>query len=519
MIMPVVVRIARPVLVAVLMVTAGIGAGLRQKGFQAALQLQTQPLQEISQHRIGEQAQLLGTELERHMAVAEVIGGPQQLEGIGAAHQQQRLRRRLHPHCRLAAGPGQPFAGLQGFAAGQLQHQLQAATAHPPAPQAGALLGAERQAEGGADRGGAGRRQVPAAEQQGTGTGLLHGWPSLLCRSPFRVWRLSGPRRPMQDTPEPWRAGAELHFQCSDGRTRHQGGATAPLKIQRAFERADGRCELPILHTAGGLVGGDQLLLRAELEPGSRVLLTSVAAQKVYGTVGRSRRSPQGAWACVQLDFKLQANTDLEWLPQELVIYGDGLYEQQVRVNLAPGAGWLGAEVVRLGRTAAGESLGAGRWRSLLEIRRQEPGGGWEPGSGRWELVDRLELGGDSLLEPHGMAGQPVLGSLVWVAPRALAGAELAELIEACRADRLGLEGRMACGALEQGLVARYRGGSSTAARFWFTRLWARIRAVQGLAPPQLPRVWPFQEAPLAGLDSAASEGAANDAGARGAET
>jgi quaternary ammonium compound-resistance protein SugE len=42
------------------------------------------------------------------------------------------------------------------------------------------------------------------------------------------------------------------------------------------------------------------------------------------------------------------------------------------------------------------------------------------------------------------MAGQPVLGSLVWVAPRALAGAELAALIEACRADRLGLEGRMA---------------------------------------------------------------------------
>jgi urease accessory protein len=340
----------------------------------------------------------------------------------------------------------------------------------------------------------------------------------------------------MQDTPEPWRAGAELRFHCSDGRTRHQGGATAPLKIQRAFERADGRCELPILHTAGGLVGGDQLRLRAELEPGSRVLLTSVAAQKVYGTVGRSRRSPQGAWACVQLDFKLQANADLEWLPQELVLYGDGLYEQQVRVSLAPGAGWLGAEVVRLGRTAAGESLGAGRWRSLLEIRRQEPGGGgetgaagretgagWEPGSGRWELVDRLELGGDALLEPHGMAGQPVLGSLVWVAPRALAGAELAALIEACRADRLGLEGRMACGPLEQGLVARYRGGSSTAARFWFTRLWARIRAAQGLAPPQLPRVWPFQEAPLAGIASAASEGAArkgdaSEAGAWGAE-
>ena len=56
----------------------------------------------------------------------------------------------------------------------------------------------------------------------------------------------------------------------------------------------------------------------------------------------------------------------------------------------------------------------------------------------------------------------------------------------------------MACGALGQGIVARYRGGSSQAARFWFSRLWELIRAQRGLAPPELPRVWPFQEQPLA---------------------
>jgi urease accessory protein len=70
-------------------------------------------------------------------------------------------------------------------------------------------------------------------------------------------------------------------------------------------------------------------------------------------------------------------------------------------------------------------------------------------------------------------------------------------LLEACRAERHGLEGVMACGRLERGLVARYRGRSTQAARFWFTRLWGQIRAVRGLAPPELPRVWPFQEDPL----------------------
>ena len=173
-----------------------------------------------------------------------------------------------------------------------------------------------------------------------------------------------------------WHGRASLRFsRGGDGLSRHQGSASAPLKIQRGFNRANGRCELPLLHTAGGLVGGDRLSITVHLEPGSRALLTSVAAQKVYGTIGRSRLRPEGAWALQELAFQLEEGADLEWLPQELVVYADGLYEQRTRVNLAPGAGWLGAELVRLGRTAAGESLGAGRWRSLLEIRRRDPGG------------------------------------------------------------------------------------------------------------------------------------------------
>ncbi len=299
-----------------------------------------------------------------------------------------------------------------------------------------------------------------------------------------------------------WQAQARLQFRLQGGgpdappRTTYQGGATAPLKIQRAFQQPDGRCELPLLHTAGGLVGGDRIGVRASLEPGSRVLLTSVAAQKVYGSVGRSRQAPQGRWAQQELEFQLAAGSDLEWLPQELVLFADGLFEQTCRVELEPGASWLGAEVVRLGRSAAGEGLGQGRWRSQLEIRRLQG-----PAS-RWELVDRLELGGTSLEGDHGLAGQAVFGSLVWVAPEPLAAAELEALASLCRDDRAGLEGEMACGPLDQGLVARYRGPSSQAARYWFTRLWARIRQQRGLASPQLPRVWPFQETPWLAANS-----------------
>jgi urease accessory protein len=305
--------------------------------------------------------------------------------------------------------------------------------------------------------------------------------------------------RAAADTPTPtpttgWHGTARMQFTAGAAGTVLQGGATAPLKLQRTFSRADGRCELPLLHTAGGLVGGDRLSLDIRLAPSSRALITSVAAQKVYGSIGRSRRAPAGSWASQELNVQLAAGADLEWLPQELVLYADGLYQQTVRVDLEPGASWLGAEVVRLGRTAAGEDLGQGRWRSALELRRHGAGGP------RWELVDRLELGGDALRGEHGMAGAAVFGSLTWAAPEPLEAGRLEALLAELRADRGDLEGDMACGALEQGLVARYRGPSTTAARSWFTRIWARLRRERGLAAPERPRVWPFQEDPLAGL-------------------
>jgi urease accessory protein len=291
---------------------------------------------------------------------------------------------------------------------------------------------------------------------------------------------------------EPWHGHCRLQFTANDsGRTRHQGGCQAPFKLLRAEAGDDGRCELPLLHTAGGLVGGDQLSIDLSLEPESRSLITSVAAQKVYGSVGRSRLNPDGAWARQVVTCSMDDNSDLEWLPQEMVLYADALLHQSLKVCLPENASFLSAEIVRLGRTAAGEQLKQGCWRSSLEIQRH---GADAP---RWELVDRLELGGSSLTDCHGLAGAPVFGSLVWAAPMPLGSEAIGMLLKAARDDRRGLSGTMRCSALDQGLVARYIGPSSRDARFWFSRIWARTRALRGLARPRIPRVWPLQEQPL----------------------
>jgi len=249
-------------------------------------------------------------------------------------------------------------------------------------------------------------------------------------------------------------------------------------------------------------VGGDRLQLAITASGDSQALLTTVAAQKVYGSLGRFRQDDTPRWAHQNVVIRLRDQAALEWLPQELVLYGDGLLQQELTVELEPGCSWLGTDVVRLGRSAAGEGLGQGCWRSSLKIRRRDPAAG-----DRWELVDRLSLDRHALQRQHGMDGQPVLGTLVWAAPDGTGAPVLDALVAEGRQLRQGLDGAMALGRLEQGLIARYRGDSTQMARFWFCRLWGLLRQHQGQQRPVLPRVWPFQENPWLDEGRQAAEG------------
>ncbi len=276
--------------------------------------------------------------------------------------------------------------------------------------------------------------------------------------------------------------------------TTHQSRCSAPFKLMRGSNDVDGRFEIPILHTAGGLVGGDQLTLKVIADPGTSGLLTTAAAQKVYGSVGLSRLHPEGKWAKQNCHFQIEKDADLEWLPQEVVMFGESLFEQKMRVDLYPDSSFFGAEVVRLGRTSAGENLGAGCWRSRLEICRNQLS------KTQWEFVDQLELGGKALSSDHGMANKPVFGSLVWIAPTWVSKESLENLVQSCLAERVELEGLMSCSALDHGLSARYLGASSQAARFWFFRIWVLTRKLRKLSSPLNLRVWPIQENPSSKL-------------------
>jgi len=129
------------VVIVAMAMTLGVGAGLGQEGLLAAFELETTVLQQVGQHRIPEQAQFAGAELQGHMAVAEVVGRLQQRQRLGGPHQQQGFGGRLDPHWRIAGLPEQPLAGAQWLAPLELEQQVAAAEALAVAPQAGAVIG------------------------------------------------------------------------------------------------------------------------------------------------------------------------------------------------------------------------------------------------------------------------------------------------------------------------------------------------------------------------------------------
>ncbi|MBD2251651.1 urease accessory protein UreD [Nostoc parmelioides] len=243
----------------------------------------------------------------------------------------------------------------------------------------------------------------------------------------------------------------------------------APLKVQRPFyPEGEKVCHSVILHTAGGVVGGDRLSYNLRLQPNAQALITTAAAGKVYRSEGLQARQT--------IEIQVDAGACLEWLPQETILFNGAIYRQDLRVELATGANFLGWEITRFGRSARGEKFYQGEWRSHTEI--------WQQGVPLW--IDRQWLPGNEAVfhSPHGLAGQPIVGSLVWL------GSPIStEIIE--KARNLGnTQGEAGVTSLENGFLCRYRGASTSEVRNWFTSVWQLLRVEFFSRGKCIPRVW-----------------------------
>lgn len=258
-----------------------------------------------------------------------------------------------------------------------------------------------------------------------------------------------------------WHGSLDLTLNHQAGKTVPFWSKTAaPLRLQRPFyPEGDAVCHSVIVHTAGGIVGGDRLTLALKLEPHSRALVTTAAANKVYRS--------SGAIASQSTTLQLAAQTTMEWFPQETIVFNGANFQQSLRVDLTDSAIWLGWDITRFGRSARGEQFIKGRWRSDTEV--------WQGNHPIWIDRQQLEGGSDGLTSPHGLGGYPVIGSFALIGcPAEAAWIEQARHL----GDRLNLSqtGDFGVTALINGLLCRYRGTASQSARRWFIKVWQDLR-------------------------------------------
>lgn len=265
-----------------------------------------------------------------------------------------------------------------------------------------------------------------------------------------------------------WKASLALGFSFENQKTTlsskiHDG----PLVVQKPLYPEGGDiCHAIVVHPPGGIAGGDELTLEARTGKGASALLTTPGATKWYRTAGpRAKQS---------IAFDVQGQ--LEWLPQETIVFDGALAETEVEAHLAAGAGLIGWDIVCLGRTGSGERFARGSYRTSIRV--------WREKKLLWLERGRIDGGGKLLASPAGLAGNPVFGTLFAAFPDF--DKKILEDLREQNPD----SGRCAVTLLPGILLARYLGDSSEAARRYFIALWRILRpAVAGREAIE-PRIW-----------------------------
>jgi len=182
-------------------------------------------------------------------------------------------------------------------------------------------------------------------------------------------------------------------FRCADdGQTRLVvREQMPPLRIVRAFAD-DGQMAVVHLHNlSGGVLGGDQMEMRARVEAGAQAQITTTGSTRVY------RHRNGYATASQANHFCVDAGGLLEYLPDSLIPYADARFRQTTRIELAEDAGLFYWEVLAPGRTARDEHFAY----NLLQLELEIVAGGrpivierlrWQPH--QHNLASPARLGG-----------------------------------------------------------------------------------------------------------------------------
>lgn len=236
------------------------------------------------------------------------------------------------------------------------------------------------------------------------------------------------------------------------------------LKLRFPHRHGAARAEAVMLNIAGGVAAGDDLATRVELGEGAEALLSSQAAERFY------RALPGAAPARVETTLSLAEGADLEWLPQESIVFDGAALTRSLRIEMAATSRFLGVESLVFGRTAMGERVARARLDDRIVLYR----------AGDLLLHEALRFDGEvaaRLARPAVASGAVAMATLLMVAP------EVADWLDPLRAALAPYEaGASAWNGL---LLARILAADGAALR-------AAVEAALAVLRPgrELPRVW-----------------------------
>jgi urease accessory protein len=156
-------------------------------------------------------------------------------------------------------------------------------------------------------------------------------------------------------------------------RLLHESGS---LRVRFPSPEADGLSAV-FVNTAGGVAGGDRFDIEIAAGEGSRLAVTTAAAEKIYRAVGPA--------AQLNIALKAAAGAHLAWLPQETILFDRARVLRRIDIDLAESASLLLCEIVVFGRAAMGERMQSGEFVDRWRLRR----------GGRLVLAETVRLDGD----------------------------------------------------------------------------------------------------------------------------
>ena len=158
----------------------------------------------------------------------------------------------------------------------------------------------------------------------------------------------------------------EISFERQGGLTRtctlsHQ----APLRVIRAFYPEGGNpAHVFLLNTTGGVLCGDELLLRLALGPGAQVLLTTPSAMRIHPARGRG--------ASQKTVIRLGEGAVLEYLPEPTLPFAGSSFSQETEIFLADGAVLFYWDLLGPGRLGKGERFAYRSFQNRFRIYESE---------------------------------------------------------------------------------------------------------------------------------------------------